>query len=115
MIRTWLELAITTGLTATNHRCDRGGAAGIGDMLSELLKNCSFGFAVERAMLVATLIAYSSRARIATVRSGWDDYKIPSASGTWLSIISWRAMAWLGEKIEDAEFGAPMRCVRYPG
>jgi hypothetical protein len=85
---------------------------GIGDVLSELLKEHSFAFAVERAVFVATLhrLFVSGSDRDCSV---WmEDYDIAGAQGLGLHHF-YRAVAWLGEEIEDkrADALAP-RCVK---
>ena len=85
---------------------------GIGDVLSELLKDRSFEFAVERAVFVATLhrLFVSGSDRDCSV---WmEDYDIAGAQGLGLHHF-YRAMAWLGEEIDEkrADALAP-RCVK---
>ena len=89
-----------------------GAGPGIGDVLSELLKDRSFEFAVGRAVFVATLhrlfVSGSDRDR-----SVWmEDYDLAGAQGLGLHHF-YRAMAWLGEEIDEkrADALAP-RCVK---
>ena len=85
---------------------------GIGDVLSELLKDRSFEFAVGRAVFVATLhrLFVSGSDRDCSV---WmEDYDLAGAQGLGLHHF-YRAMAWLGEEIDEkrADALAP-RCVK---
>jgi Transposase DDE domain len=85
---------------------------GIGAVLDDLLKDRAFEFPVERAVFVAALhrlfVSGSDRDG-----SAWmEDYDIPGAAGLDLHHF-YRAMAWLGEEVEEkpAEALAP-RCVK---
>jgi Transposase len=85
---------------------------GIGAVLSELLEGRQFGFAVERAVFVATLhrlfVSGSDRACVDWMRS----YAIEGAEDLSLHHF-YRAMAWLGEEIEEkAEDALAPRCVK---
>jgi transposase len=85
---------------------------GINAVLEELLAGRQFGFAVERAIFVATLhrlfVSGSDRAC-----SDWmTSYLIDGAEDLSLHQF-YRAMAWLGEEIEDKAEGAlAPRCVK---
>jgi hypothetical protein len=85
---------------------------GIGAVLDDFLKDRAFEFPVERAVFVAALhrlfVSGSDRDG-----SAWmEDYDIPGAEGLDLHHF-YRAMAWLGEEVEEkpAEALAP-RCVK---
>jgi hypothetical protein len=85
---------------------------GIDIVLADLLKNRAFEFAVERAVFVATLhrlfVSGSDRDGATWMR----DYDIPGAEGLDLHHF-YRAMAWLGEEIEESPEGAfAPRCVK---
>ena len=69
---------------------------GIGDVLSELLKDRCFEFAVERAVLVATLHRVFVSGSDRDCSSWMKDYDIAGAQGFGLHHF-YRAMAWLGE------------------
>jgi hypothetical protein len=85
---------------------------GIGDVLGDLLKERAFEFAVERAVFVATLhrIFVSGSDRDC---SAWmEDYDIAGSDGLDLHHF-YRAMAWLGEEMEEKSEGAlAPRCVK---
>jgi hypothetical protein len=87
---------------------------GCGDVLNELLAGRGFGFAVERAVFLTVLhrliVSGSDRAC-----AHWrDDYRIAGADRLHLHHL-YRAMAWLGEELPEAEQAnatlAP-RCVK---
>lgn len=84
----------------------------IADVLGDLLKDRAFEFSVERAVLVATLhrICVSGSARDC---SSWlEDYDIPHAEELDLHHF-YRAMAWLGEEIEEkGDNDLAPRCVK---
>jgi len=85
---------------------------GIGDVLEEVLAGRRFGFAVERAVFVATLhrlfVSGSDRGCIDWMKS----YAIEGVEGLDLHHF-YRAMAWLGEEIEEkAEAALAPRCVK---
>ena len=85
---------------------------GIGGVLADLLKERAFEFAVERAVFVATLHRLFVSGSDRDCASWMTDYDIPGAEGLDLHHF-YRAMAWLGEEMEDkpAEALAP-RCVK---
>ena len=85
---------------------------GIGEVLEELLADRQFGFAVERAVFVAVLhrlfVSGSDRSCVDWMRS----YAIDGADELGLHQF-YRAMAWLGEEIEEKAEGALVaRCVK---
>lgn len=85
---------------------------GIGEVLEGLLADRQFGFAVERAVFVATLhrlfVSGSDRACTDWMKS----YLIEGAEDLALHHF-YRAMAWLGEEIEERTEGAlAPRCVK---
>ena len=85
---------------------------GIGAVLEDQLAGRQFGFAVERAVFVATLhrlfVSGSDRGCIDWMQS----YAIEGAGGLALHQF-YRAMAWLGEEIEEKAEGALVpRCVK---
>ncbi|HYA80535.1 MAG TPA: IS1634 family transposase, partial [Methylocystis sp.] len=85
---------------------------GIGAALGELLKERAFEFAVERAVFVATLHRLFVSGSDRDCASWREDYDIPGAEGLDLHHF-YRAMAWLGEEMEEkpADALAP-RCVK---
>jgi len=85
---------------------------GIGAVLEDQLAGRQFGFAVERAVFVATLhrlfVSGSDRSCVDWVQS----YAIEGAGDLALHQF-YRAMAWLGEEIEEKAEGALVpRCVK---
>lgn len=85
---------------------------GIAEVLGDLLKGRQFGFAVERAVFVATLhrlfVSGSDRSCVDWMQS----YAIEGAEGLGLHQF-YRAMAWLGEELEEKADGAlAPRCVK---
>jgi Transposase DDE domain len=85
---------------------------GIGEVLEEVLADRRFGFAVERAVFVASLhrlfVSGSDRSCVDWMQS----YAIDGAGDLALHQF-YRAMAWLGEEIEDKAEGALVpRCVK---
>ena len=85
---------------------------GIGEVLNELLEGRQFGFAVERAVFVATLhrlfVSGSDRACTDWMKS----YAIDGVDGLALHHF-YRSMAWLGEELEEKAEGALVaRCVK---
>ncbi len=85
---------------------------GIAEVLGDLLKGRQFGFAVERAVFVATLhrlfVSGSDRSCVDWMQS----YAIEGAEGLELHQF-YRAMAWLGEELEEKADGAlAPRCVK---
>jgi hypothetical protein len=85
---------------------------GVAEVLGGLLKDREFEFAVERAVFVATLHRLFVSGSDRDCASWMTDYDIPGAEGLDLHHF-YRAMAWLGEEMEDkpAEASAP-RCVK---
>jgi len=85
---------------------------GIGEVLGDLLKDRAFEFAVERAVFVATLHRLFVSGSDRDCASWMEDYDIPGAGKLDLHHF-YRAMAWLGEEMEEkrAEALAP-RCVK---
>jgi hypothetical protein len=85
---------------------------GVAEALGGLLKDREFEFAVERAVFVATLHRLFVSGSDRDCASWMTDYDIPGAEGLDLHHF-YRAMAWLGEEMEDkpAEALAP-RCVK---
>ena len=85
---------------------------GVAEALGGLLKDREFEFAVERAVFVATLHRLFVSGSDRDCASWMTDYDIPGAEGLDLHHF-YRAMAWLGEEMEDkpAEAFAP-RCVK---
>ena len=85
---------------------------GIAEVLQDLLKDRQFDFAVERAVFVATLhrlfVSGSDRSCLDWMQS----YQIDGAQGLALHQF-YRAMAWLGEELEEKAEGAlAPRCVK---
>lgn len=85
---------------------------GIGEVLEEVLAGRRFGFAVERAVFVASLhrlfVSGSDRSCVDWMQS----YAIEGAGDLALHQF-YRAMAWLGEEIEEKAEGALVpRCVK---
>ena len=85
---------------------------GIGEVLNNLLEGRPFGFAVERAVFVATLhrlfVSGSDRSCVDWMQS----YAIDGAEDLALHHF-YRAMAWLGEELGDRQAGAlAPRCVK---
>ncbi|HVP99777.1 MAG TPA: IS1634 family transposase [Roseiarcus sp.] len=85
---------------------------GIAAVLDDVLKERAFEFPVERAVFVAALhrLFVSGSDRDCSV---WmEDYDIPGAEGLGLHHF-YRAMAWLGEELEEKPAGAlAPRCVK---
>ena len=81
---------------------------GVADVLGDLLKDRAFEFAVERAVFVATphriFVSGSDRCG-----SWMEDYDIPGAAGLDLHHF-YRAMAWLGEEMEEKSEDALAPC-----
>ena len=85
---------------------------GIGEVLEDVLADRRFGFAVERAVFVASLhrlfVSGSDRSCVDWMQS----YAIEGAEDLVLHQF-YRAMAWLGEEIEETAEGALVpRCVK---
>ena len=85
---------------------------GIAAVLAELLKHRAFEFAVERAVFVATLHRLFVSGSDRDCSSWMADYDIAGVCGLDLHHF-YRAMAWLGEELEEkpADTLAP-RCVK---
>jgi transposase len=85
---------------------------GITDVLGELLKHRAFEFAVERAVFVGTLHRLFVSGSDRDCSSWMEDYDIPGIEGLDLHHF-YRAMAWLGEEMEEkAEEALAPRCVK---
>ena len=85
---------------------------GIDAVLSDLLKERAFEFAGERAVFVATLHRLFVSGSDRDCTTWMSDYDIPAAEGLDLHHF-YRAMAWLGEEIEEKAEGAlAPRCVK---
>jgi hypothetical protein len=85
---------------------------GIGAVFADLLKERAFEFPVERAAFIATLHRVFVSGSDRDCASWMEDYEIPGAEGLDLHHF-YRAVAWLGEELEEkpAEALAP-RCVK---
>ena len=81
---------------------------GIGEVLGDLLKERAFEFAVERAVFVATLHRLFVSGSDRDCASWMEDYDIPDADGLDLHHF-YRAMAWLGEEMEEKSRRTPSR------
>jgi hypothetical protein len=85
---------------------------GIAAVLAELLQQRAFEFAVERAIFVATLHRLFVSGSDRDCASWMADYDIPAIDGLELHHF-YRAIAWLGEELEDQPAGAlAPRCVK---
>ena len=85
---------------------------GVADVLGDLLKDRAFEFAVERAVFVATLHRIFVSGSDRDCGSWMEDYDIPGAEGLDLQHF-YRAMAWLGEEMEEnCEDALAPRCVK---
>jgi hypothetical protein len=85
---------------------------GIAEVLSELLKDRGFEFAVERAVFVGTLHRLFVSGSDRDCSSWMEDYDIPGVEGLDLHHF-YRAMAWLGEELEEKVDGASApRCIK---
>jgi transposase len=85
---------------------------GVGDVLRELLKHRAFEFAVERAVFVGTLHRLFVSGSDRDCSSWMEDYDIPGVEGLGLHHF-YRAMAWLGEELEETpESALAPRCVK---
>ena len=84
---------------------------GVADVLGDLLKDRAFEFAVERAVFVSTLHRIFASGSDRDCASWMEDYDIPGAEGLDLHHF-YRAMAWLGEEMEEkSEDALAPRCV----
>ena len=85
---------------------------GIEDVLGDLLKERSFEFAVERAIFTATLHRLFVSGSDRDCASWMADYDIPGNEGLALHHF-YRAMAWVGEELEEKPKDAlAPRCVK---
>src|SRR5271166_4187640 len=85
---------------------------GIGAVLDDLLKDRAFEFPVERAVFVAALHRLFVSGSDRDCSAWMEDYDIPGAEGLDLHHF-YRAMAWLGEEMEERPAGAlAPRCVK---
>src|SRR5271168_2782515 len=85
---------------------------GVADVLIGLLKERAFEFPVERAVFVAALHRLFVSGSDRDCSSWMEDYDIPGAQGLDLHHF-YRAMAWLGEEMEEkSEDALPPRCVK---
>jgi hypothetical protein len=85
---------------------------GIGAVLDDLLKDRAFGFPVERAVFVAALHRVFVSGSDRDCSAWMEDYDIAGAEGLGLHHF-YRAMAWLGEEVEEKPIGAlAPRCVK---
>jgi hypothetical protein len=85
---------------------------GVADVLHELLAERGFEFPVERAVFVAALHRLFVSGSDRDCSSWMEDYDIPGAQGLELHHF-YRAMAWLGEELEEKPTGAlAPRCVK---
>jgi hypothetical protein len=73
---------------------------GIGDVLGDLLKKRSFEFPVERAIFTATLHRLFVSGSDRDCLSWMQDYEIPDAKDLAMHHFH-RAMAWIGEELEE--------------
>ena len=84
---------------------------GIGPVLDDLLKDRAFEFPVERAVFVAALHRLFVSGSDRDCSSWMEDYNISGTEG--LDLHFYRAMAWLGEEVEEKPDGAlAPRCVK---
>jgi hypothetical protein len=85
---------------------------GIADVLGDLLRERAFEFAVERAVFVATLHRIFVSGSDRDCSSWMEDYDIAGSDGLELHHF-YRAMAWLGEEMEEkSEDALAPRCVK---
>ena len=85
---------------------------GVEAVLADLLKDRAFEFAVERAVFVATLHRLFVSGSDRDCATWMADYDIPGAEGLELHHF-YRAMAWLGEEMEEKPEGAlAPRCIK---
>src|SRR5271167_3219322 len=85
---------------------------GVADVLIGLLKERAFEFPVERAVFVVALHRLFVSGSDRDCASWMKDYDIPGAGGLDLHHF-YRAMAWLGEELEEKPDGAlAPRCVK---
>ncbi|MFP1130514.1 IS1634 family transposase [Asticcacaulis sp. W401b] len=85
---------------------------GIGDVLRDQLAKRAFEFAVERAVFVSVLHRLFVSGSDRSCEKWMSDYKIDGIDGLQLHHL-YRAVAWLGEEIEEKAEGAlAPRCVK---
>jgi transposase len=85
---------------------------GIADVLGDLLQDRAFEFAVERAVFVATLHRIFVSGSDRDCSSWLEDYDIVGSDGLDLHHF-YRAMAWLGEEMDEkSEDALAPRCVK---
>ena len=85
---------------------------GVADVLIGLLKERAFEFPVERAVFAAALHRLFVSGSDRDCSSWMEDYDIPGAEGLDLHHF-YRAMAWLGEELEEKPDGAlAPRCLK---
>ena len=85
---------------------------GIAEVLGDLLQDRAFEFAVERAVFVATLHRIFVSGSDRDCSSWMEDYDIAGVDGLDLHHF-YRAMAWLGEEMEEkSEDALAPRCVK---
>ena len=85
---------------------------GVPDVLADLLKARAFEFSVERAVFVAALHRLFVSGSDRDCSSWMEDYDFPGAEGLDLHHF-YRAMAWLGEEVEEKpERALAPRCVK---
>jgi hypothetical protein len=85
---------------------------GIADVLNGLVAERGFGFDVERAVFVAALHRLFVSGSDRDCASWKDDYDIPGADALALHHF-YRAMAWLGETVDEApEDALAPRCIK---
>jgi hypothetical protein len=85
---------------------------GIADVLGDLLRDRAFEFAVERAVFVATLHRIFVSGSDRDCSSWMEDYDIAGSDGLDLHHF-YRAMAWLGEEMDEkSEDALAPRCVK---
>jgi transposase len=84
---------------------------GIGEVLAGLLAGRGFGFAVERAVFVATLHRLFVSGSDRDCASWMADYALPDGAALALHHF-YRAMAWLGEAVEETPGSPAPRCVK---
>jgi hypothetical protein len=85
---------------------------GIAEVLGDLLRDRAFEFAVERAVFVATLHRIFVSGSDRDCSSWMEDYDIAGSNGLELHHF-YRAMAWLGEEMEEkSEDALAPRCVK---
>lgn len=85
---------------------------GIAEVMADLLDYRGFEFAVERAVFVSVLHRLFVSGSDRGCENWMADYQVPGIADLRLHHL-YRAMAWLGEEIEDADEGAlAPRCIK---